>query len=613
MNSLKQACCFPRCGLDSYSMISKTCKAAIVFLLVIVSGLIQAAELTKIVVFGDSVTAQRGNTLVYSNLLADEISFDGKDVNVINAGIGGHNTKMGKARFQKDVLSVKPDVVVIMFGINDAAVDLWKKPPSKKPRVSLKDYRNNLTDMIRTLKKQGARVVLMTSNPIHWAPKTRELYGKPPYKPDDLDGFNVILRDYVAAVREIARKEVVGLVDVFAAFEDHDAKPKHKPGSLTPDGMHPGNAGHRIIADLLIKHLSSVDKNFARKPFTVWHPSGDLVTMHPRSTNITHDTDHLAVLGPALVKLSDGSVMSVYSTPTSYAGEPGECYIAGRTTRDGGKTWEPERELTHLPEGRSAHPTALRDRDGNLHLFFLGYQQHAWDRKTGNPTENTRSDLWTVRSSDDGKSWTGPKMIFKGYTGSTNGTAETAKGNIVVPFSHYVANPGRLVSRTVISSDGGKTWKLSNAIDIGGAGDHAGAVEPCVIELKDKRLWMLVRTARKFFWESFSSDDGLTWSEAKPTKIKSSHSPGHLIRMADGRLALTWNPDQRRELHLAFSSDEGRTWGPSTIIARGYASYSFILEKQPNELWIGFIDAHEGWGNAPRARHLKILAGDLEQ
>jgi lysophospholipase L1-like esterase len=570
-----------------------------------------AVEPPTIVTFGDSVTAPRGRTAVYADLLANDLSYTGKDVKIINAGIGGHTTKMAKARFEKEVLNVKPEVVVIMFGINDAAVDVWKDPPADKPRVSLADYRNNLTEMVQALKEQGMRVVLMTSNPLYWSATTLELYGKPPYQPEDVDGFNVVLRDYITAVREIAKTEDVGLVDVFAAFEAYDAEPKHKPGALSPDGMHPADAGHRIIADLLIEHLTSADKQFARKPFTVWHRSGDVVEMHPRSTNITHDTEHPAVLGPALIKLSDGAVMSVYSTPTSYAGKPGECYIAARTTRDGGKTWEPEREITRLPDGRSAHPTALRARNGALHVFFLGYKQHAWDRKTENPTENTRSDLWTVHSSDDGQTWSQPLMIFKGYTGSTNGAEETSGGNLVVPFSHYVANPGRLVSRTVVSRDAGKTWTPSNQIDIGGAGDHAGAVEPCVIELQDKRLWMVIRTARKFFWESFSEDGGLTWSEAKPTEIRSSHSPGHVIRLADGRLALAWNPDSRRELCLALSKDEGQTWTDSVVVARGSTTYPFILENQPGELWVGFIDPHNGWGTTPRARHLKIAVDDV--
>jgi lysophospholipase L1-like esterase len=572
-----------------------------------------SAAAQTIVTFGDSVTAVRGRTAIYSGLLADELSFDGRAVNVINAGIGGHTTKDGKARFQKDVLEPHPDVAVIMFGINDAAVDVWKNPPATTPRVPLADYRENLTAMVRALKAQGARVALMTSNPIHWSEVTRKLYAKPPYLPDDVEGFNVLLREYVQAVREIARAEDVGLVDVFAAFQAREALPGHHPGSLTRDGMHPDDEGHRLIADALIEHLTAADPRFARKPDTVWHRSGDVVTMHPRATDITPDTAHPAVLGPSLVKLSDGAVMSVYSTPTSYAGKPGECYLAGRITRDGGASWEPERELTRLPQGRAAHPTSLRARDGTLHIFFLGYKKFAWDKQTGNPTEETRSDLWTSRSGDDGRTWSEPQMIFEGYTGSTNGAVETGTGRLVVPFSHYIRGPGRLASCTAVSADGGRSWKPSNDIDIGGAGDHDGALEPCVLELKDKRLWMLIRTTRKFFWESFSTDDGLTWSEAKPTEIDSSNSPGHVIRLTDGRLALAWNPSaaQRRELHVAFSSDEGRTWTPSTVVARGYATYPFVIEKKPGELWIGFMDSHAGWGTTPRARCLKMAVEDL--
>jgi lysophospholipase L1-like esterase len=75
-------------------------------------------------------------------------------------------------------------VVVIMFGINDAAVDVWKTPSATESRVSLANYRQNLTAMIRTLKGQGLRVVLMTSNPVHGNDKTKIMYGHPPHDPD---------------------------------------------------------------------------------------------------------------------------------------------------------------------------------------------------------------------------------------------------------------------------------------------------------------------------------------------------------------------------------------------------------------------------------------------
>ncbi|MCX7824488.1 MAG: glycoside hydrolase, partial [Verrucomicrobiae bacterium] len=137
-----------------------------------------------------------------------------------------------------------------------------------------------------------------------------------------------------------------------------------------------------------------------------------------------------------------------------------------------------------------------------------------------------------------------------------------------------------------------------------------GALEPALLELKDGRVWMLIRTSRGRFWESFSTDGGLTWSEAKPTAMESAHAPGHLARLADGRIALVWNRPQKRrgELHLAFSSDEGRTWTPSLVLAKGrQVTYPFAIEIEPGDLWIGYHDVPKGW-MFPRARHVRIPA-----
>ena len=240
----------------------------------------------------------------------------------------------------------------------------------------------------------------------------------------------------------------------------------------------------------------------------------------------------------------------------------------------------------------------LTTRDGVIHVFYLGFKQWKW--KGVNPTDEAQSDMWTTRSRNHGATWSEPQMIFKGYTGASNGAIETRDGHLIVPYSHYVNDPGRLVSQASVSTDGGKTWSLSHNIDIGGAGDHEGALEPCVIELKDGRVWMLIRTTRKFFWESFSTDGGKTWSEAKATTIDATSAPGHLTRLADGRIALLWNApprhnpsngSSRAELSLAFSSDETASWSKPVIVAANYApagrvSYPYLYERQPGELWI---------------------------
>jgi len=66
--------------------------------------------------------------------------------------------------------------------------------------VALETYRTNLTEMVRTLKKNAAHVVLMTSNPISWTESLKKLYSTAPYVLDDPDGMNKALSKAVARV-----------------------------------------------------------------------------------------------------------------------------------------------------------------------------------------------------------------------------------------------------------------------------------------------------------------------------------------------------------------------------------------------------------------------------
>jgi lysophospholipase L1-like esterase len=203
-----------------------------------------------IVAFGDSITATRGELRIYAAVLADELHAD-----IINRGIGGHTTKMGRDRFDRDVLTHDPDVAIILFGANDAAVDVWKDPPATEPRVSLEDYETNLRHFCRTLRERDVRVLLVTPPPFRWTDRMREMYGKPPYDPDDPDGFSVVLIDYAAVVRKVAAEEGATLVDAWAAFEAYDAEEDQSMDELFLDGMHPNERGQKIIAELLLDVL----------------------------------------------------------------------------------------------------------------------------------------------------------------------------------------------------------------------------------------------------------------------------------------------------------------------------------------------------------------------
>lgn len=201
-----------------------------------------------VVMFGDSTTAERRGAVekVYAQRVQESLQGIGSSLSVHNAGIGGHTTKNGRDRFAKDVLAHKPRIVIIQFGINDAAVDVWKNPPATAARVPLADYEANLRWMITTLREQKAKPILMTTNPLRWTSKLRDLYGKPPYRPDDADGFDApVLAHYNETVRKLAAELAVPLVEI------HDAFTARNPDKLLLDGMHPNDEGHKLITELL--------------------------------------------------------------------------------------------------------------------------------------------------------------------------------------------------------------------------------------------------------------------------------------------------------------------------------------------------------------------------
>ena len=208
-----------------------------------------------LVVFGDSTTAPRKGVQVYAEGLARELPEKGLRAEIVNAGVGGNTTAAARARFAKDVLERRPDVAVIQFGINDSTVDVWKKPPAAEARVAKERYAENLGYFVDALREQGCRVILMTPNPLRWTPDLRKQYGRPPYRPDDADGFNVTLSRYADCARAVARQKRVPLVDVYAAYQDYGKVAGQSVDELLLDGMHPNSRGHRLTAGLLLKAI----------------------------------------------------------------------------------------------------------------------------------------------------------------------------------------------------------------------------------------------------------------------------------------------------------------------------------------------------------------------
>lgn len=206
---------------------------------------------SMVVLFGDSTTARRPAEVktVYAQRLQQKLIAAGLNHVVANRGIPANNTDHAMARFESDVLALNPVLVVIQFGLNDAAVDVWKDPPPDGPRVPKERYISNLRFMVQALRARGINVILMTSNRMYWSPLLLERYSKPPYDPNDPESFNRLHLDgFVAAVRALAVEEGIPLVDINQAYLD-SGNPRQF--LLTRCMQHPSDAGHELVADLL--------------------------------------------------------------------------------------------------------------------------------------------------------------------------------------------------------------------------------------------------------------------------------------------------------------------------------------------------------------------------
>ncbi len=152
------------------------------------------------------------------------------DVRVFNMGVSGNTVRDLAARWQNDVLDLKPDVLCVMIGIND----VWRQfdlPQRCEALVGPEEYRATLDRLIALAK-----------------PGLRQLHLASPFfiEPNRDDPMRRRMDEYGRIVRDLAAAHGATFIDTQAAF---DAVLAHlHPVALAWDRIHPGPHGHMIIA-----------------------------------------------------------------------------------------------------------------------------------------------------------------------------------------------------------------------------------------------------------------------------------------------------------------------------------------------------------------------------
>jgi hypothetical protein len=291
-------------------------------------------------------------------------------------------------------------------------------------------------------------------------------------------------------------------------------------------------------------------------------------------------------------------------------------------SNDGGRTWsKPEPIYTGDHPGKHTGGGILFRTQKNV-LILVYHDSNTrvlkWDRKTGETSDDTRNDVWVMRSTDGGLTWVDRQHLSKlheesPYCLALIQMAELKDGSIVIPLQPRRSNPNRNVITSVTSRDEGQTWVRSETVlDIGGGGLHDGLLEPAIIGLQDGRAYMLIRTNRDWLYESFSNNGGVTWSAPKQTSLDASSSPAFLLRLNSEKVLLVWNrlalsdgspaprrqglkwsrepaSWQRSELSVAISSDDCKTWSQPIVVARQLkkaVAYPSAIEPRPGVIWI---------------------------
>ncbi len=239
------------------------------------------------------------------------------------------------------------------------------------------------------------------------------------------------------------------------------------------------------------------------------------------------------------------------------------------------------------------NPVLFQPKKGELMLFYkVGPSPSQW---------------WgmMMTSPDGGQSWSRPQRLPDGIAGPIkNKPIELENGELLCPSSSEDKGWRVHFERT---ADFGKTWQRSEAIN---DGKTFGVIQPTLLIHKGK-LQALFRSRQGKIIESWSADQGKTWSELSATALPNPNSGIDGVTLKDGRHLLVYNHvvtqpgkwGDRAPLNVAISED-GKNWKAALVLETGPASaeYSYPAVIQTRD---GLVHITYTW-NRKKVKHVVL-------
>ncbi len=200
-------------------------------------------DMDRIVFAGDSVTDMgseqpvgeglfdslgTGYVRVVENLLS--AFYPEIRLRITNSGVAGNSSRDLLARYQRDVVDLRPDWVSICIGIND----VWRQfdcPAMAEHHVLPEEYEENIRKMILAVKDQVKGIFLLS-----------------PYymEPNRQDKMRARMDEYVEICRKLAAEYGCRFVDFQKMYEDY-CSIRHS-SSVAWDRVHPNQIGSTLMA-----------------------------------------------------------------------------------------------------------------------------------------------------------------------------------------------------------------------------------------------------------------------------------------------------------------------------------------------------------------------------
>jgi lysophospholipase L1-like esterase len=200
----------------------------------------------KVIFFGDSITEAGvkpgGYIVMMDSMLKKNNLIDNYDL--IGEGVSGNKIYDLYLRMEDDVLSRKPDIVIIYIGVND----VWHKR-SLGTGTDADKFERFYMATIKKLTDKNIKVIVCTPAVI----------GEKTDFTNELDGD---LNKYSNIIRRIALKNNLPLIDLRKVFIDYNLKnnPDNKDrGILTGDAVHLNGKGNQLVADEMWKAISKLN------------------------------------------------------------------------------------------------------------------------------------------------------------------------------------------------------------------------------------------------------------------------------------------------------------------------------------------------------------------